>query len=174
MGSGQPGPGAAAASGRAALPRVSPIPTYPVRLPGRPSDRRGAGMGREKRLRGSSWFCALLAAGAAAGCGSGQARFPCTDPLDCPGGPSSSNLCQKDSDCGDGICGSDGKCRDRYSPGTQQTACARVTCQPGYFCANGSCLLATAQCKPPDPACIYVPRRPSEPPPPHPRCPSTT
>ncbi len=121
-------------------------------------------MGREKRLRGSSWFCALLAAGAAAGCGSGQARFPCTDPLDCPGGPSSSNLCQKDSDCGDGICGSDGKCRDRYSPGTQQTACARVTCQPGYFCANGSCLLATAQCKPPDPACIYVPRGAFEPP----------
>ena len=103
--------------------------------------------------------CALLGAGA---CGDGTKRPTCTG-LDCPGGASSS-ACQRDSDCGDGVCGADGICRDRYSPGTQPTACANVTCQAGYFCANGACLPATAQCKPPDPACIFIPQGSFEPP----------
>jgi hypothetical protein len=39
-----------------------------------------------------------------------------------------------------------------------------VSCPAGTFCANGQCLPATAQCKPADPACIFVPHGAFEPP----------
>jgi hypothetical protein len=103
--------------------------------------------------------CAFLGALA---CGDG-AKQPFCIGLDCQAAPNSS-ACQRDSDCGDGVCGANGICRDRYTPVRNPTACANVTCQAGYFCANGTCLPATAQCKAPDPACIFIPQGSFEPP----------
>ncbi|GAC1344972.1 MAG: hypothetical protein NVSMB23_20540 [Myxococcales bacterium] len=114
------------------------------------------------RGRAAAVLAAVLAAVSAAACGDGATPPPCIG-IDCSVQPSSS-ACQRDSDCGDGICGANGICRDRYSPGTQATACANVTCPAGSFCANGACLPATAQCKAPDPACIFIPQGSFEPP----------
>jgi hypothetical protein len=96
-------------------------------------------------------------------CGSGSPDPGCTD-FNCPNGNPNSNACKKDSDCGDGICGADGICRDRYNPGPQSSACASISCAAGFFCSNGACLPATAQCKAPDPACIFIPHGAFEPP----------
>ena len=42
--------------------------------------------------------------------------------------------------------------------------CANKTCPAGFFCANGDCLPAVAQCKPADPTCIFIPHGAFEPP----------
>ena len=96
----------------------------------------------------------LLAVVMAAACGSGNPGS---------GSVAGQNRCSKDSDCGDGRCQSDGTCS---VPPTQQqaNACASVSCPAGTFCANGQCLPATAQCKPADPACIFIPHGAFEPP----------
>ncbi|HYY52217.1 MAG TPA: hypothetical protein VE755_05050, partial [Myxococcales bacterium] len=47
---------------------------------------------------------------------------------------------------------------------TVPTECANVSCPSGYFCSNGQCLAASAQCKQPDPACIFIPHGSFEPP----------
>ncbi|MFL5360365.1 MAG: CARDB domain-containing protein [Myxococcales bacterium] len=90
-----------------------------------------------------------------AGCGSGN---PTSGSVG-----TGQNRCTKDSDCADGRCQSDGTCS---IPQTQQqpNACANVACPAGTFCANGQCLPATAQCKPADPACIFIPHGAFEPP----------
>src|SRR5437868_15353049 len=46
----------------------------------------------------------------------------------------------------------------------QANAWANVRCPAGTFCANGQRLRATAQGKPPDPACIFIPHGAFEPP----------
>jgi len=105
-------------------------------------------------MGGRGTFGLLLAMAIAAGCGSGNPTS---------GSVAGQNRCTKDSDCGDGRCQSDGTCS---VPPTQQqaNACASVTCPAGTFCANGQCLPATAQCKPADPACIFIPHGAFEPP----------
>src|SRR3954465_12443116 len=77
----------------------------------------------------------------------------------------SPSRCTSDLDCGDGVCQSDGTCKAK-DPVSQATACANVTCPAGNFCSNGRCLPANAQCQQADPACISLPPRPVEPPPP--------
>jgi len=72
------------------------------------------------------------------------------------------NPCHVDSDCGDGRC-VNGTCQVP-STGAQATACANVKCAANEFCANGVCLPSTPQCKPPDPACIFIPHGSFEPP----------
>jgi hypothetical protein len=72
------------------------------------------------------------------------------------------NPCRVDADCGDGRC-TGGLCEVRQT-GTQATACANVKCKSTEFCSNGICLPSTPQCRPPDPACIYVPHGSFEPP----------
>jgi hypothetical protein len=42
--------------------------------------------------------------------------------------------------------------------------CQNVTCPADFFCANGKCLPAVAQCKTADPACIFIPHGAFEPP----------
>ena len=105
-------------------------------------------------MGGRGLFGLLLAVGVVAACGSGNPG---------PGSVAGQNRCTKDSDCGDGRCQSDGTCS---IPQTQQqaNACASVNCPAGTFCANGQCLPATAQCKPADPACIFIPHGAFEPP----------
>lgn len=88
----------------------------------------------------------------------------CPAGQDCSTGVPVVTGCQKDSDCGDGLCNPDGTCRDRYSPGTQTTACANLTCPAGDFCANGVCLPDSPQCQAADASCIYVPHGSFEPP----------
>ena len=106
-------------------------------------------------MGGRGIFGLLLSALFFAGCGSGNA----------PSGSvgTGQNRCKTDSDCADGRCQADGTCS---IPQTQQqaNACASVTCPAGTFCANGQCLPATAQCKPADPACIFIPHGAFEPP----------
>src|SRR5438309_8577815 len=102
----------------------------------------------------------LLAMALLAGCGDGQAR-------NCPGGNCNSvaSKCQRDSDCGGGgsVCLSDGSCS---IPSSQPVAsqCQNVTCPADFFCANGKCLPAVAQCKTADPSCIFIPHGAFEPP----------
>src|SRR6267378_3558660 len=76
----------------------------------------------------------LLIAAALAGCGNGK------DPS-CPGGNCSIPA---------------------VAPVASQ--CDNVTCPANFFCANGKCLPAVPQCKPADPACIFVPHGAFEPP----------
>ena len=64
--------------------------------------------------------------------------------------------CTKDADCGDGTCKSDGTCQ-APATATAANACLGVTCAADHFCSNGQCLLASAQCVAPDPACIFIP-----------------
>ena len=102
----------------------------------------------------------LMAAALLAGCGDGQGRT-------CPGGNCSAIVtrCERDSDCGGGgsVCLSDGSCS---IPPSQAVAsqCQNVTCPANFFCANGKCLPAVAQCKAADPSCIFVPHGAFEPP----------
>ena len=67
-----------------------------------------------------------------------------------------SGRCTKDADCGDGICLADGTCK-ASATASQPTACASVSCPPDSFCSNGRCIVASAQCKQADPACIFIP-----------------
>lgn len=71
--------------------------------------------------------------------------------------------CTSDADCADGVCQPDGTCKAK-DPVNQPTACANVSCPAGNFCSNGKCIPATAQCKQPDPACIFIPHGSFEPP----------
>jgi hypothetical protein len=64
--------------------------------------------------------------------------------------------CKTDADCGDGTCQPDGTCL-AHATTTAANACQGVTCPADHFCSNGQCLLASAQCVAPDPACIFVP-----------------
>jgi hypothetical protein len=103
----------------------------------------------------------LLAVMFLAACGNGNDR-------NCPGGNCASGTgakCQRDSDCGGGgsVCQSDGTCS---IPNSQAVAsqCQNVTCPANFFCANGKCLPAVAQCKPADPSCIFIPHGAFEPP----------
>ena len=82
---------------------------------------------------------------------------------DCSVGPGGTGRCTRDADCGDGACQSDGTCK-AAQPVVQPTACASVSCAAGYFCSNGQCLPANAQCKQADPACIFIPHGSFEPP----------
>ena len=103
----------------------------------------------------------LLIAAALIGCGDGRGD-------NCPGGNcsvASRAPCQRDSDCGGGgsVCQADGTCSIPLSvPVASQ--CDKVTCPANFFCANGNCLPAVPQCKPADPACIFVPHGAFEPP----------
>jgi hypothetical protein len=101
-----------------------------------------------------AWAVALV--GALAACGNGEAGQN--------GSGGAGSKCTKDSDCGDGICLANGTCGDGYNPTTVPSQCANVTCPSGMFCANGTCLAANAQCKAPDPACIFIPHGAFEPP----------
>jgi hypothetical protein len=102
----------------------------------------------------------LLAVALLVGCGDGQGR-------NCPGGNCNAlaSKCQSDSDCGGGgsVCLADGSCS---IPGSQPVAsqCQNVSCPANFFCANGKCLPAVAQCKAADPTCIFVPHGAFEPP----------
>ena len=82
---------------------------------------------------------------------------------DCSVGPGGTGRCVQDSDCGDGVCQSDGTCRV-VQPVTPPTACASVSCPSDHFCSNGECIPVTAQCKQADPACIFIPHGSFEPP----------
>ena len=106
----------------------------------------------------------LAAVALAAACIDKQQKPPC-DPLtddSCTvaGGAAG---CVTDADCGDGTCQSDGTCKAK-TPVSQASACASVSCPAGNFCSNGICLPANAQCKQPDPACIFIPHGAFEPP----------
>ncbi|HWE22447.1 MAG TPA: CARDB domain-containing protein, partial [Myxococcales bacterium] len=61
------------------------------------------------------------------------------------------------------VCLSDGSCS---IPPSQVVAsqCQNVSCPANFFCANGKCLPAVAQCKSADPTCIFVPHGAFEPP----------
>jgi hypothetical protein len=72
------------------------------------------------------------------------------------------NPCRTDVDCADGHCVG-GTCQIPLT-GPQPTACATMKCAAGQFCSNGACLPSSPQCKPPDPACIFVPHGAFEPP----------
>ena len=103
----------------------------------------------------------LLVAVAVVGCGDGRGNDSC------PGGNCSTATakCQHDADCGGGgsFCQADGTCSIPNSvPVASQ--CQNVSCPANFFCANGKCLPAVAQCKPADPACIFVPHGAFEPP----------
>ena len=101
----------------------------------------------------------------AAGCVDKSALAPGCDPQveDCSVGPGGTGKCSRDSDCADGFCQPDGTCR-APQPVIQPTACANVSCNAGFFCSNGQCLPANAQCKQADPACIFIPHGSFEPP----------
>jgi len=95
----------------------------------------------------------LVAVAIAAGCGNGHPT----------GSVAGQNRCKTDSDCADGRCQADGTCS--LPPVQQQVnQCSGVSCPPGTFCANGQCLPATAQCRPADPSCIFIPHGAFEPP----------
>jgi hypothetical protein len=64
--------------------------------------------------------------------------------------------CKTDADCGDGTCQPNGTCLAPATT-TAANACQGVSCPADHFCSNGQCLLASAQCVAPDPACIFVP-----------------
>ena len=103
---------------------------------------------------------ALLIGAALAGCGDGRDG-------NCPGGDcrQARAPCQRDSDCGGGgsVCQADGICSIPVSTPVA-SECANKTCPAGFFCANGDCLPAVAQCKPADPTCIFIPHGAFEPP----------
>lgn len=108
---------------------------------------------------------AVLAACLLTACVDKAALRPGCDPQveDCSVGPGGPGRCTRDSDCADGVCQADGTCK-AAQPITQPTACANVSCGAGFFCSNGQCLPANAQCKQADPACIFIPHGSFEPP----------
>ncbi len=108
---------------------------------------------------------AVLAACLLTACVDKSALTPGCDPQaqDCSVGPGGSGRCASDADCADGVCQADGICK-AAQPVTQPTACANVNCGAGFFCSNGQCLPANAQCKQADPACIFIPHGAFEPP----------
>ncbi|HYZ90373.1 MAG TPA: hypothetical protein VE620_13840, partial [Myxococcales bacterium] len=95
----------------------------------------------------------LLLVAVLVGCGDGRGR-------NCPNGNCAglASKCVLDSDCGGGgsVCLPDGSCS---IPPSQPVAsqCQNVSCPANFFCANGKCLPAVAQCKAADPACIFIP-----------------
>ena len=114
---------------------------------------------------GSGKLAIVVLVGLLAACVDKNAASQACDPQseDCSVAAGGTGRCERDADCGDGVCQSDGTCR-AAQPVTVPTACANVSCPSGYFCSNGQCLLATAQCKQPDPACIFIPHGSFEPP----------
>ena len=108
-------------------------------------------------------FLLAIAAGVTAACVD-KKQIGC-DPNDdsCNVISPGSNGCHQDSDCGDGKCLANGTCQP-YNAVSQPSACAGVKCGTNEFCSNGKCLPTTAQCKPADPSCIYIPHNAFEPP----------
>jgi hypothetical protein len=60
--------------------------------------------------------------------GASQACDPQSE--DCSVAAGGSGKCERDADCGDGICQADGTCR-AAQPVTVPTACAKVSCPSG-------------------------------------------
>ena len=97
-----------------------------------------------------------------AACGSGAARTcvgsDCLQNTD-GGNPAVQTGCKTDTDCGmDGHCQADGTCSSVYTAQPQSNNCTPNPCDPAtQFCSNGQCFAKASQCRPADPACIYVP-----------------
>ena len=105
---------------------------------------------------------AALALSIFAACGSGNSRAcvgsDCLQNGDAGFNPTGQTGCKTDTDCGGGICQADGSCSDSYTPTVQSNNCTPNPCDPAtQFCANGQCFAKASQCRPADPACIYVP-----------------
>ncbi len=111
-------------------------------------------------------MAAAVAACALSACGSGKSAGCVGSLCDDTGGqpPVVATGCKRDSDCGDGICKTDGTCTDRYTPVRQPDACNPNPCSAGFFCSNGTCLPEQSSCKPADPTCIFIPHGSFEPP----------
>src|SRR5213076_2430091 len=114
---------------------------------------------------GSGKLAIVVLVGLLAACVDRNAASQACDPQseDCSVAAGGTGRCERDADCGDGVCQADGTCR-AAQPVTVPTACAKVSCPSDYFCSNGQCLPASAQCKQPDPACIFIPHGSFEPP----------
>jgi len=116
---------------------------------------RAAGGGLRMQRRGYEWVGLVMVLASACVDKAKQAQ-PCD-----PNTDENCNIlpvagCTKDADCGDGTCKSDGTCQ-APATATAANACLGVTCAADHFCSNGQCLLASAQCVAPDPACIFIP-----------------
>jgi len=114
---------------------------------------------------GSGKLAIVVLVGLLAACVDRNAASQACDPQseDCSVAAGGTGRCERDADCGDGVCQADGTCH-AAQPVTVPTACAKVSCPSDYFCSNGQCLPASAQCKQPDPACIFIPHGSFEPP----------
>jgi hypothetical protein len=117
---------------------------------------------RFEMLRSRGWGVFIAAALGLCACVD-KALAPCDPNDDTCNPPPKGNPCRIDADCGDGKCLPDGHCQ---APPTTvvPSACVNVQCKSTEFCSNGLCLPANAQCKPPDPACIFIPHGSFEPP----------